>query len=97
MNQRVPPAYVPTLTEVVPPPPPAALQTPPEPEAQALVARVMRRVDEGLEDQLREAVTAVVLEHTRDLMPALRAEIEAVVRRSVAQALADETDSTPGG
>jgi hypothetical protein len=96
MSQRVPPAYVPTLTEVVQPSPaPAASLDVQVFDEEELVARVLRRVEQGLEDRLREAVAAVVLAHTRDLVPALQAEIDAVVRRSVADALGQELGSTP--
>lgn len=95
MAARNPPRYVPTLTEVVktaresrPAGDPAVLQ-------EALVHRVMQRVDLTLERRLREAIAATVLEQTRSLAPLLREEIEAVVRETVAQAFADELDSPP--
>lgn len=88
MAGRIPPRYVPTLTEVVregaPPATPFTLSQ------EQLVHRIMQRVDVTLERRLREAVAAVVLEHTRALGPALRDEIQAMVSDAVAQALADE-------
>jgi hypothetical protein len=51
---------------------------------------VMQRIDLTLERRLREAIAAKVLEQTRSLGPALREEIEAVVRLAVAQAFEDE-------
>lgn len=88
MANRTPPRYVPTLTEVVkgaaPSPLPASLSQ------EQLVHRIMQRVDVTLERRLREAVAAVVLEHTRTLGPALRDEIQATVADAVAQALVDE-------
>lgn len=98
MATRNPPRYVPTLTEVVKGAPPAA----PLPAAvlqEQLVHRIMQRVDVTLERRLREAVAAVVLEHTRALGPALRDEVQAMVADAVAQALADElgTPTRPGG
>jgi hypothetical protein len=89
MAARTPPRYVPTLTEVVKDVAPAAL-TPPTLSQEQLVHRIMQRVDVTLERRLREAVAAVVLEHTRALGPALRDEIQAMVSDAVAQALADE-------
>lgn len=88
MTSRTPPRYVPTLTEVV-------KKGEPRPEVEAipqeqLIHRIMQRVDLTLERRLREAVAAVVLEHTRTLGPALRDEIGAVVTQAVEQALADE-------
>ncbi len=50
----------------------------------------MRRVQQGLDQRLREAVAQVVLEHTRSLGPAMAAEVESVVRSLVADALAEE-------
>lgn len=93
MATRNPPRYVPTLTEVVkggaPSPLPAALSQ------EQLVHRIMQRVDVTLERRLREAVAAVVLEHTRALGPALRDEIQSTVTEAVAQALADELGAPP--
>lgn len=90
MATRVPPRYVPTLTEVVKP----ATQTRPAADAgmvqEELVNRVLQRVELTLERRLREAIAATVLEHTRSIAPLLRDEIEAVVRETVANAFADE-------
>lgn len=90
MATRVPPRYVPTLTEVVKP----ATQTRPAADPalvqEELVNRVLQRVDLTLERRLREAIAATVLEHTRSIAPLLRDEIEAVVRETVANAFADE-------
>jgi hypothetical protein len=55
-----------------------------------LIQRVMQRIDLTLERRLREAIAAKVLEQTRALGPALREEIETVVRQAVAQAFEDE-------
>ncbi len=90
MTQRIPPRYVPTLTEVV------TTGTEVNPDAtlaasqEQLIQRVMRRVDLTLERRLREAVAAAVLEQTRAIGPLLREEIEIVVRDTVAQAFAQE-------
>jgi len=94
MSNRVPPRYVPTLTEVVKSPPV------PEPAATALsqeqlVARVMQRIDLTLERRLREAIASTVLEQTRSIAPLLRDEIESVVRQTVSQAFADELVAVP--
>ena len=107
MTGRIPPRYVPTLTEVVDP---AAACTPavqpvtaPGAEAPAaappfsedeLVRRVMRRVDARLEQRLREAVAAAVIEQTRALRPILQCEIEGVVRQAVAEAFEAELRRT---
>ena len=88
MAGRIPPKFVPTLTEVVRGG--AAARTDPAPTQEQLVQRVMQRVDMTLERRLREAIAATVLEQTRALGPILREEIEFVVREAVAQAFADE-------
>jgi len=110
MAGRVPPRYVPTLTEVVQapaaqpaPPAPASPASPASPSSpvapvpapavlseEQIVHRVMQRIDLTLDRQLREAIAATVLEQTRLLGPLLREEIEAAVRQTVSQALAEE-------
>jgi hypothetical protein len=89
MAGRIPPRYVPTLTEVVKGAPAVAPAQPLMAQEQ-LVQRVMQRIDITLERRLREAIAAKVLEQTRALGPALREEIEVVVRQAVAQAFEDE-------
>lgn len=100
-----PPRFVPTLTDVVrplPASPPAPENTsgPLVAPAKALAAsadlqeqmvqRVLQRVDLVLERRLREVVGQLILEHTQNLKPRLREEIEAVVRQSVNQAFQSE-------
>lgn len=92
MSGRAPPRYVPTLTEVVKAPE-AAAQSGPSIEEEAIVARVLQRIDLVLERRLREAIAATVLEQTRSLVPALREDIETVVREAVSQAVAEETEA----
>ena len=88
MATRTPPRFVPTLTEIVPgTTAPAPLGTATE---EQLVHRIMQRIDLTLDRRLREAIAAVVLEHSRALAPALRQEIETVVAEAVSQALAVE-------
>ena len=94
MTARKPPRFVPTLTEVV-----RGAETPSSPAApseEQLVQRVLQRVDMVLERRLREAIASVVLAQTRSLGPALRDEIEAVVRQAVAEAIADEAEAAGG-
>lgn len=95
MATRTPPRYVPTLTEVVPgtaaAPASAALNE------EQLVHRVMQRVDLTLDRRLREAIASVVLEHSRALAPALREQIEAVVARTVSEAVAEELGTADRG
>ncbi len=97
-----PPRFVPTLTDVVhepealPSDAPAAL-TPvvpapvvPEGTEEAIVHRVMQRVDMALDQRLREAIALVVQEQTRSLLPRLREEVESVLRQTVYEAVAEE-------
>ena len=88
MATRTPPRYVPTLTEVVPGT--AAARAAAQIDHEQLLHRVMQRVDLTLDRRLREAIASVVLEHSRALAPALREQIEAVVARTVSEAIAEE-------
>ena len=90
MPDRIPPRYVPTLTEVVKTPAAPAPAGAPGLSQDQLIARVMQRVDLALERRLREAIAATLLEQTRSIAPLLRDEIESVVRETVAQAFAEE-------
>jgi hypothetical protein len=93
-----PPRFVPTLTDVVARPHSAYSTTRyaaggsdyAVSSDDQLLKRVMQRVDVVLERRLREAVGKVILEHTQELVPRLRTEIEALVKDSIAQALAQE-------
>ena len=63
---------------------------------EAVVHRVMQRVDIGLDQRLREAIATVVQEQTRSLLPRLREEVESVVRQVVYEAMAEEVADRPG-
>jgi uncharacterized protein (DUF4415 family) len=97
MAGRVPPRFVPTLTEVVRPVAGAAEPGPATaaPDQEQIVQRVMQRVDATLERRLREALAAAIVEHTRTLGPLLQDEIEAAVRQAVAEAFEDEFGRAP--
>jgi len=90
MAPRSPPRFVPTLTEVVQGG--AANAGADRLAHEELVHRVMQRIDLTLDRRLREAIASVVLEHSRQLAPALREQIEAVVGAAVSEAIADELD-----
>jgi uncharacterized protein (DUF4415 family) len=99
MAGRVPPRFVPTLTEVVRPAggsPEAGAAVPPATQDD-IVRRVMQRVDASLERRLREVLAAAVLEQMRSLGPILQDEIEAAVRQAVAEAFEDEFGRAPRG
>ena len=100
---RIPPRYVPTLTEIVLPAQEpvtewmdmAPLEETREPESfssmqEQVIHRVMQRVDALVEQRLHEAIATVVQQHTQALEPQLREEIELVIRQSVSEAVAEE-------
>jgi hypothetical protein len=62
-----------------------------------MVQRVLQRVDLMLDRRLREVVGQLILEHTQNLAPRLREEIEGVVRQAVSQAFANETTPPSAG
>ena len=92
MAGKVPPRFVPTLTEVVHsgPAPLAATPAVPGLSQEQLTQRVLQRVELALDRRMREIIATVVLEQTNALLPAVRERLEQVVREMVAQALADE-------
>lgn len=92
-QNKAPPKFVPTLTEVVQGRPAVAQGGLPQDPAlmeDQIVHRVMQRLDIVLERRLREAVATLVLEQTQSLAPLLRDEIELAVRESVSEAVAQE-------
>jgi hypothetical protein len=91
MPNRIPPRFVPTLTEVVHSgPAPLAPAAGPSVSHDQLAQRVLQRVDLALDRRLREAIAGVVIEQTDQLVPLLRERLDAVVRQVVAEAVADE-------
>ncbi|MGO4395407.1 hypothetical protein AB4Z46_29030 [Variovorax sp. M-6] len=61
-----------------------------------LLHRVLQRVDLSLEERVSDAVSAAVQQHLDTMIPALRGEIEAVLRALVSEALAGELSENPG-
>ena len=91
MNNRTPPRFVPTLTEVVHSGPvPLAPASGPSLSHEQLAQRVLQRVDLALDRRLREAIAAVVIQQTEQLAPLLREQVELAVRQVVAEAVAEE-------
>jgi tRNA A37 N6-isopentenylltransferase MiaA len=90
--KRTPPRFVPTLTEVVKPQVAELSSVAPAaaPDPEQLVQRVMQRVDLAFDRSLREAVATLVAEHAATLRPYLHEEIEAMVRKTVADVMAEE-------
>lgn len=99
MTRSVPPRFVPTLTEIVHPQLPlqtplvADTATPVVPLPEAMVQRILQRIDLVLETRLRDSVSQLVLKQTQALAPLLREEIERLVRESVSQAFEQEYGS----
>ena len=61
-----------------------------------LLHRVLQRVDLSLEERVSDAVSAAVQLHLDTMIPALRKEIEAVLRDLVSESLAHELTENPG-
>jgi len=85
---------LPTLTEVVTVPvlsdPVPALEPQPSPDTEAIVERVMQRLDLSLQTHVREVVESLVLEHIREVEPRLKQKVAVAVRQAVAKAVAAE-------
>jgi len=93
----VPPRFVPTLTEEVDPghlyetsSVQSLVKTPRHEMEDAILQRVLHRVDQVFEKRLQEAVRQVILENTQTLVLRLREEIELVVRQSLSEAFQQE-------
>ncbi len=98
-----PPAYVPTLTDIVRPAASqgsvdeiAAAQTVVSKDLQTLmVQRVLQDVEGLLASRLQEATEQLIRAHVQTLLPKLVDEIERVVRDSVKQAIEREMSELP--
>ncbi len=88
---------LPTLTEVVPAQ--AAAAAPPAPGAaldeEALMQRVLQRLELTLDEQVRQVVAAVLDEQMKELAPRIRQRVDAAVRKAVTQAVAGELKLPP--
>jgi len=95
---------LPTLTEVVSVPPvlsDRAAVASPQPEApldtEAIIERVMERLDLSLESHVREVVEAMVQEQFREVQARLKQKVAVAVRQAVAKAVAAELkEKRPG-
>lgn len=74
--------YLPTLTEIVHP---HAASVVPVVGSEQMVERVMQRVLPAVEAELRDMLHRQAQEQVRVLMPQLQQEIEALVRRELAE------------
>jgi hypothetical protein len=88
---------LPTLTEVVNAPPVLSdrvavaappSETPLDPEA--IIERVMRRLDLSLESQVQKVVETLVQEQLNEVQPRLKQKVAIAVRQAVAKAVAAE-------
>lgn len=97
MTRPGPPRFVPTLTEIVlPSPTPQTLRVadtavPVANVHEAMIQRILKRVDLVLEARLGNTVTELVTMQMQALTPLLGEEIEQLVRESVNQAFAQES------
>ncbi len=89
------PRFVPTLTEVVQlpvaPAPPAPPVAQPVVDVEALVGRIMVRLEGPLQAALQAAIATMLIEKLREMEPRVRDEVDRAVRLSVQAAIAQET------
>lgn len=89
---------LPTLTEVVQAQVPAASPTTAGGTAldeEALMQRVLQRLELTLDEQVRQVVAAVLDEQMKELAPRIRQRVDAAVRKAVTQAVAGELKLPP--
>ncbi|GAB3502642.1 hypothetical protein GCM10027399_31180 [Curvibacter fontanus] len=83
---------LPTLTEVVDVPPLAAAVPGASGDLEeALVQRVLQRLEPTLDAQVQKVVADALQEQMKDLAPRIRQRVDNVVRKAVTQALGTET------
>lgn len=80
---------LPTLTEVVDAPA-AVPVTATGLDEEALMHRVLQRLELTLDDQIRQVVTAALEEQMKELAPRIRQRVDNAVRKAVTQAVAGE-------
>jgi hypothetical protein len=86
---------LPTLTEVVTPPVLSdavseGARTPTALDSEAIIERVMQRLDVSLEDRVRQVVDTIVQEHIREIEPRLKQKVGVAVRAAVSKAVTAE-------
>lgn len=87
---------LPTLTEVVEAPP--LTEVTPEsssPEEDALVERVLQRLELTLDAQVQKVVADALQEQMKELAPRIRQRVDNAVRKAVQQAVAGELKLPP--
>ena len=96
---RIPPRFVPTLTEVVQVPAPGStsailgdsVRVAYNPDD--VVDKLMHRLDGPLQLAIGNILSSLAIDHFKKLEPLLRDEIDRAVRRAVDDALAAELDA----
>lgn len=86
---------LPTLTEVVDAAPSAAAGRDPVTDEEALVQRVLERLERTLEEQVRQVVAAALEDQMKELAPRIRQRVDNAVRKAVTQAVAGELKVPP--
>ncbi len=86
---------LPTLTEVVDAAPPAAAGRGPVTDEEALVQRVLERLEGTLEEQVRQVVATALEDQMKELAPRIRQRVDNAVRKAVTQAVAGELKVPP--
>ncbi len=86
---------LPTLTEVVDAAPPAAAGPGPVTDEEALVQRVLERLESTLEEQVRQVVATALEDQMKELAPRIRQRVDNAVRKAVTQAVAGELKVPP--
>lgn len=88
---------LPTLTEVVSVPPVlsdrvplASSESEALPDTEAIIERVMQRLDLSLESHVREAIESLVQEQLREVQTRLKQKVALAVRQAVTKAVAAE-------
>lgn len=88
---------LPTLTEVVDAAavPPAVAGPGPVADEEALVQRVLERLESTLEEQVRQVVASALEDQMKELAPRIRQRVDNAVRKAVTQAVAGELKVPP--
>lgn len=92
---RLPPRFVPTLTEVVDPASLSRLAPSPQPDVQAVIDLVQSQVqpifERRLQDELDRLMRTMVAKQWSDLSARLQDELDMLVRQAVTDALAEQS------
>jgi hypothetical protein len=95
-SPRVPPRFVPTLTDVVSPERLNRTSSAPEPDVQSLINLVRRQTqpifERRLQEELDRMVRTMVARQWADLSARLQDEMDMFVRQAVIDALAEQSN-----